>query len=103
MLERSRQAPRWKRHPCRAPATLRAILLAQEDEVDAETEGESDPPANPLSVVSKQVAREGNIGREQKTDCQVLQINGENQYPNQAHPMAYCLMPLPLQSLWRAL
>lgn len=63
-------------------------FLAQEGETDADAwpEGESDPPTNPLSVVCKQVTREGNFGWEQKSDkqlnhCwgQVLQIHGEGQ------------------------
>lgn len=87
---------------------MHAILLTQEDEANGETECESDPPASPLNVVSEQVTREENFGREQKTDCQVLEINGENQYLNQAFPMADCLIKeqvfiLPLKSLGQAL
>lgn len=62
-------------------------------------EGEPAPPTNPPSILFQQVAREGNFGREQKADnhlkhcwCQVLEVNGVRQQPEQETPTAYFLV-----------
>lgn len=87
---KKRKLYRRHRHYCSPPANHNAALLAEEEAVaEAQTKVESSQPTNLLVILSQQVMREGNFGKEQKADdwfkhCwgHVLQIDGENKQPN---------------------